>query len=150
MVSAKLVHLIEDHWESISARVMRRLRQQSGLPHVSSTPESETTAICQRFLHNLGHWLVSSSEDEIARIYEKIGSDRASQDIPLSECIRVVQIMKDATLDYVRDEVFVETSVDIYAEEELEIQLGHFFDLAIFYLARGHEACMPHGTHHGV
>lgn len=142
MVSAKLVHQIEDHWEAITARFLRRLRQQHGLPHISRAPESEITDTCRKLLRNLGHWLVSSSEEEIAVFYEKVGRDRYVQGIPLSESIRAVQLLKEAALDYIRDEAFVQTSVDLYAEEELELQLGRFFDLLVFYLARGYErAC---------
>ncbi|MFZ5925974.1 MAG: RsbRD N-terminal domain-containing protein [Acidobacteriota bacterium] len=142
MVSAKLVHQIEDHWEAITARFLRRLRLQQSLPHISWMPESEITENCRKLLRNLGHWLVSSSEGEIAAFYEKVGRDRYAQGIPLSESIRAVQLLKEAALDYIRDEAFVQTSVDLYAEEELELQLGRFFDLLIFYLVRGYEqAC---------
>lgn len=139
MVSAKLVHQIEDHWEAISGRFMRRLRQQHGLAHISRMPDSEITEASRRILHNLGHWLVSSSEDEIGLMYERVGRERHGQGIALSESLRFVQLMKDATLDYIRDEAFVQTSVDLYAEEELELQLGRFFDLLIYHLARGYE-----------
>ncbi|GIU76701.1 MAG: hypothetical protein KatS3mg004_3788 [Bryobacteraceae bacterium] len=142
MVSAKLVHQMEDHWEAITARFLRRLRQHSGLPHISRMPESELTETCRKLLKRLGHWLISCSEEEIANLYEKVGHDRYVQGIPLSESIRAVQLLKEACLDYIRDEAFVQTSVDLYAEEELELQLGRFFDLLIFYLARGYErAC---------
>lgn len=142
MVSAKLVHQMEDHWEAITARFLRRLRQHSGLPHISRMPESELTETCRKLLKRLGHWLISCSEEEIASLYEKVGHDRYVQGIPLSESIRAVQLLKEACLDYIRDEAFVQTSVDLYAEEELELQLGRFFDLLIFYLARGYErAC---------
>lgn len=142
MVSAKLVHQIEDHWEAITARFLRRLRLQQSLPHISRMPESEITENCRKLLRNLGHWLVSSSEGEIAAFYEKVGRDRYAQGIPLSESIRAVQLLKEAALDYIRDEAFVQTSVDLYAEEELELQLGRFFDLLIFYLVWGYEqAC---------
>lgn len=139
MVSAKLVHQIEDHWEAVSGRFLRLLRASHSLPRVSQLPESEITETCRRILHRLGHWLVSSSEEEIAHHYERVGSERYAQRMPLSEAIRAMQIMKEATLDYVQDEFFVQSSVDLYAEEELEHQLGRFFDLLIYHLARGYE-----------
>ena len=139
MVSAKLVHRIEDHWEAISGRLMRRLRLQHGLPHICRTPDSEINDSCRRILHNLGHWLVSSSEEEVAELYQRIGRDRLAGNIPLSESIRSVQLMKESVLDYIQDEAFAQTSVDLYAEEELELQLGRFFDLLIYHLARGYE-----------
>ena len=139
MLATKLVHQIEVHWEGICGRFLRLLRQSRGLTHVSQIPESEITETCRRLLHNLGHWLASSSEDELARLYERVGRERFAVGIPLSEAIRTVQLMKDATLDYVREETVVQTTVDLYGEEELEHQLGRFFDLSMYYLARGYE-----------
>lgn len=139
MISTRLVNQIEDHWEAISARFLRQLRATHHLPHLSQIPESEITETCCRVLHNLGHWLVSSSDEEIARLYEKHGHDRYVQGMPLSEALRAVQLMKDATLDYIRDEFMARTTVDVFAEEELEQQLGRFFDLMLYHLARGYE-----------
>lgn len=139
MISTRLVHQIEDHWEAISERFLRQLRATQHLHHLSHLPESEVTETCRRVLHNLGHWLVCSSEEEIARLYEKLGHDRFLQGMPLSEALRAVQLMKDATLDYIRDEFMVRTTVDVFAEEELEQQLGRFFDLMLYHLACGYE-----------
>lgn len=139
MISAKLVHRIEDHWEQISARFYRLLRSSPEVPHIARLPESEINEACRRILRNLGNWLVSGSESEIAWYYEKIGADRHRQAIPVSEAIRTLQFMKDATISFIQDEGSIENSVDLYAEEELENQLGRFFDLLIFHLARGHE-----------
>lgn len=139
MISTRLVHQIEDHWEAVSERFLRLARGNHHLQHLSHIPESEITEICHRVLHNLGHWLASSSEEEIAPLYEKHGRDRYLQGMPLSEALRALQLMKEATLAYIRDEFMVQTSVDVYAEEELQHQLGRFFDLMIYYLARGYE-----------
>lgn len=139
MVSARLIHQIEDHWEAISARFLRQVRGAHHLHHLSHIPESEIRETCRRLLHNLGHWLASSSEEEIGRLYELHGHDRYVQGMPLSEALRAVQLMKDSTLDYIRDEFTLQTSVDVFAEEELEHQLGRFFDLMLYHLAIGYE-----------
>jgi hypothetical protein len=139
MVSAKLVHQIEDHWEAISTRLLRLLRTCPGLPHFNHIPESEVTEVCRRVLHNLGHWLVSTSDDELAQYYERIGRQRHKEGMPLSECLRSVQLMREATFDYVRDESTIQSSMDLYAEEELETRLARFFDLLAYHLARGYE-----------
>jgi hypothetical protein len=148
MVSAKLVHQIELHWEAISGRFLRQLRASHHVPHISRIPESDILEVCRRVLHNLGHWLVSTSEEEIAHLYEHMGQERYRQGVPLSEALRTIQLMKDATLDYVRDEGPIQNSIDLYAEEELEHQLGRFFDLMMYYLTRGYEeACKAMQTH---
>lgn len=138
MVSAKLVTQIETHWEAIHARFVRLLRHEP-LTAIAQLPESELQEACRRILRNLGHWLVSSSEADIGRMYEQVGRQRLAERIPLSQAIRVVQLMRQATTDYVRDEGVFESSVDLYAEEELEHELARFFDLLVYYLARGYE-----------
>jgi len=139
MISTKLVHRIEDHWEQVSARFFRVMRSSQDMPHFARLPESELTEVCRRVLRNLGNWLVSGSESDIAWIFERIGAERHRGGIPLSEAIRVVQLLKDATISFIQDEGPVENSVELYAEEELENQLGRFFDLLVFHLARGYE-----------
>lgn len=139
MVSAKLVHQVEDHWEAISTRLLRLLRTTQGLPNYNRVPESEVREMCRRILHNLGHWLVSTSEEEVAVYYERVGRQRHKDGVPLSEAVRGVQLMREACMDYIRDESSIQTGLDLYAEEELENQLARFFDLLIYHLARGYE-----------
>lgn len=139
MVSAKLVTQIETHWEAIHARFLRLMRGSQTLPAVQRLPESELQEACRRILRNLGHWLVSSSEADIAKMFEQVGRQRKLERIPLSQAVRAVQLMRQATTDYVRDEGVFESSVDLYAEEELEHELARFFDLVVFYLVRGYE-----------
>jgi hypothetical protein len=127
MISTKLVHRIEDHWEQVSARFFRLMRSSADVPHFTRMPESELTEVCRRVLRNLGNWLVSSSESDIAWIFERIGAERRRGGIPWSEAIRVVQLLKDATISFIQDEGPVDNPVELYAEEELENQLGRFF-----------------------
>ncbi len=147
MVSATLVHRIEDHWEQVSARFFRLLRNSRELPHIARMPESEMVEACRRVLRNLGNWLVCGSESDIAWHFERIGAERHRNGIPLSEAIRVVQLMKDATINFLQDEGPLENSVELYAEEELENQLGRFFDLLVFHLARGYESATATPAH---
>ena len=144
MVSAKLVHQIEDHWDAVGGRLLRVLRCSKSLPHLHQLPESEITEICRRILHRLEHWLVSSSDEEISAHYQKMGRERFSEKMPLSEAVRALQLMKDVTLEYVQEEFLTQSAVDVYAEEELELRLGRFFDLVIYHLVRGYEeAAVP-------
>lgn len=148
MVSAKLVIQIETHWEAIHSRFIRLLHSSNLLTVIQQLPESELQEVCRRILRNLGHWLVSSSEVDIAQLYEQIGRQRHAQNIPLHQAVRAVQLLRQATTDYIRDEGVFESSVDLYAEEELEHELARFFDLLAFYLIRGFEASMQKAASH--
>lgn len=150
MVSTKLIHQIEDHWEAVSQRWIRLLRAAHGLQHLNRLPESEAVETCRRVLHNLGHWLASSSREEMASNYEQAGRERCRSGMPLSEALRAIQLHKQATVSYIRDQGIFDTSVDLYAGEELEHDLSVFFDLLMYHMARGYEQEQEKGAHAGV
>ena len=45
-------------------------------------------------------------------------------------------------MEFVHDHAFVETSLQLYAEGELEKSIGHLFDRMIYHLVRGYEGAM--------
>lgn len=142
MVSARLVHQIETHWETVAFRLARRIRECREVPTIARRPESELQQVCQRLLSNLGHYLVAGGEVDLAERYEEVGRQRYRDHIPLHEAVRALQIMKEETEDYIRDQGFHQTSVELYAEEELEHHLGRFFDLLQFHMVKGYENAM--------
>jgi hypothetical protein len=139
MVSPKLVQLLETHWEAVSARFFRLLNCEAGLPNLKKLPESELSQVCRRLVSNIGQYLMSQPGSGIGIEFERIGRERFQEGIPLSEAIRGIQILKEAAINYLRDQELFDTSVDIYAEEELEHQIGIFFDLLVVNLACGYE-----------
>ncbi len=139
MLSARLVHQIEDHWEAVAVRFLRLVRNCSRVPHLNRLPESEAIEICRRLMRNLGQWVDSSAEDVVRDQYEQIGRKRCREGMPISEAIRAVQLLKDAAIGYIRDQGLTTEGVDLYAEEELQHELSRFFDLLMFHLARGYE-----------
>lgn len=142
MVSAKFVQLIESHADQIAERVVAELRRNERARHIAGLPEAELRESCHRVLRNLGHWLTASSEEEIARYYQERGRVRAAEGVPLHEAVYLLQLLKNKMLDFVRDQGFTQTSIDLYAEEELEHQVGRFFDAALYHLVRGYEQAL--------
>ena len=146
MLSTRLISMVEDHWESISSRLVHRIRQDPHLFHVRKLPESDLRDWGKEHAKNLGHWL-SSPETDIARRYEHLGRLRYQELVPLHECVHGLHLAKDAILDFVRDQGIGETSVELYAEEELEHSVGHFFDLAVHHLVKGYEEALRQAAH---
>jgi hypothetical protein len=146
MVSPKLIHLLEAHWEAVSARFFRLLNSESGLPNIKALPESELSIICRRLVTNIGQYLMSKPGSGVSIEFERIGRERFREGIPLSEAIRGLQLLKEATVSYLRDQELFDTSVDIYAEEELEHQISIFFDFLVFNLAIGYENAQAHAA----
>lgn len=150
MVSARLVHQIEDHWETISIRLAKRVHDTHELSHLKAWPDSEIREAARRILQNLGHWLISSGSHELAERYQQIGRQRCEEGFPCCEAVRAFQLMREETFSYIRDQGFLNTSMDVFAEEELALSLARFFDLLQYYIVMGYESRLRQPVKHRV
>jgi hypothetical protein len=142
MLSGKLVHLIETHWNRITDSVIEAIRRESELQHLRTLLDSELREWGDDLLHNLGHWLTVGSTDDLERRYERLGKMRFEQEIPLHESVRGLCLIREKTMEYVEENIASNSSVELYAEEELERRLGRFFDVLLVSLVRGYERAL--------
>jgi len=147
MVSRSLIQMIEDHCDSITARIVRELREDPLLPQMGTLPESELRDRTREVVKNLGHWLVPGQESEIARRYELLGRGRHEESIPLQEVVRALHTLKDNILDHVREQGLGRTAVQLYAEEQLEQRVSRFFDSAVYHVVCGYQGAMHRAAH---
>jgi hypothetical protein len=141
MLSAKLIQLIEDHWQGITTGIIHQVRNDPCLHHISALPDTELRDIGRGILRNLGHWLTASRTEQqmVEEHYEGIGRVRFAEYIPLNECVRALQVVKNRVIEFTRDYEFSQSSVEIYAEEELEHRLNEFFDDLVYHEVIGYE-----------
>ena len=146
MVSGKLIQLIEAHQEQIAANVLREIHKHPDLAHMRRLPDAELRDRGQMILENLGHWL-SGNEAEIEQRYEILGKTRFEESIPLQESVRALSIIKNKMLDFVHNQGMATTSLNLYAEEELQRRVGRFFDELIIHMVRGYEDAWRRAAH---
>lgn len=142
MLSGKLVHLIESHWDPIMTRVIDRVRHEPQMSHTRALVESELRDWGQALLQNLGHWLEAGNEDDLAHKYEALGRMRFHEDVPLHETVHGLCLIRQVVFDFVEEHIFGKSAMELYAEEELERRLVRFFDLLTIHLVRGYELAM--------
>ena len=144
MLSAKLIQLIEDHWQGITTAIIYQIRSDPRLHHISGLPETELTDIGRGILRNLGRWLTASRNEQrmVEEQYEGLGRVRFAEDIPLDECVLALQLVKHRVVEFMRDHEFSQSSLEIFAQEELEHRLGDFFDDLVYHEVIGYEAAM--------
>lgn len=140
MFSSTLVQRIEAHSEQIAGLAVEEIRRDPQLHAIAALDRDELASGAYDLLGNLGHWLVAR-DPEVARWSEPLGRSRFEQSIPLCELIRGLLIIKARLIDFAREELSG-TALQIYAEEELEYRVGRFFDLVIFYAAKGYESAL--------
>lgn len=156
MLSAKLIRMVEEHWESLTARIVHDVRHDPRLPHFSTIPESELRERTGDILRRLGDWLTYSNQEELGARFENLGRRRHQDGVPLSELVLRYMIVKERMLEFVREQGFSQSAVDVYAAEELEHAVGKFFDNGIYHVVRGYEAALreahekPHAAAHSA
>jgi hypothetical protein len=127
--SFTLVQKIEAHSEQIADQVVDAIVRDPGLREMQALHRDELSRRARDFLGNLGHWLVARDQ-EVAKWSESLGRTRFEESIPLCELIRGVQIVKEKLIDFARAGM-AGTALQIYAEGELEYQVGRFFDAVV-------------------
>lgn len=144
MLSNNLVRMIESHTEQITADVIHRLREDPELPNLKKLPDAELRSWAGHILRHLGDWLSESDESQIASCYEGLGKLRFEEHVPLHESVRNFQRLKDTMVAHIRNQGVHQTTMELYAEEELEHRLARFFDRMIYHMVRGYEGARQH------
>jgi len=147
MIPRTLIQMIEDHSEQITSRVIRQIRQDPEMIHARTLPEWDLRDRATEVLKNLGRWLSTRQEEELAKRYEWLGRLRFEEAVPLHETVRCIQLLKDKMLDFVREQGIGQTPVELYAEEELEHRVGLFFDDLVYHVVRGYEGALRKAAH---
>jgi hypothetical protein len=138
MLSTKLVRLIEDNWEEITRRVITEIRSSPDMRTLAACPVSDLRAWCREILENLGYLLLASKDQEVKRRFEVLGRLRFEENIPLAEAVLRFYILKNKITDFIHEQGFAMTAVQLYASEELAQRLTRFFDESVYRVVRGY------------
>jgi hypothetical protein len=139
MISTRLVHLIESNGDQIIDRVAAQIRREPEITHGKSIQDYELRGLGQDLLHHLGDWLSAAKGHDLALRYERFGRLCYEQDIPLHEALRGLSLLREKMLDVAQENMISNSSIELYAEEELDRRLGRFFDHLTVHLAKGFE-----------
>jgi hypothetical protein len=142
MLSARLVRLIEQHSDEISNRLIDAIRAHHDLPTLASESDAELQQWAGDILQNLGHLLSAPKDEATLSRYHLMGRLRFEESIPLHEAVLRLHLLKDKIVGFVHEQGFPMTSLQLYAEEELEHRICGFFDAAVYHVVRGYEDAM--------
>jgi hypothetical protein len=100
--------------------------------------------------YNLGKWIGDADENVVRAEYEEMGRTRFNQGVKISELAYSLLIAKHHMRGYIREHGLVDFAgdrivpeellpVELHSIQELNYQVGEFFDRALYHLARGYE-----------
>ena len=151
MLGARLLQLIQAHAGSLTNEVIMDLRTNERTPSLRRLGPSNLESRIGALFSNLGRWIGDFDEHAIRIEYEEMGRRRFQEDVPLSEIVYALLLTKQHLRRYIRDHGLVDSAGDrmmpeellpleLHSIQELNYQVGEFFDRALYHLARGYEA----------
>lgn len=151
MLATRLIQLIESHHKSLTQQAMHDVLTNEKTRSFRKVPKAELEPRIALLYQNLGKWIGNPNEDDIRQEYEHWGRTRFHQGIPFSEIIYLLILTKKHLRKFIREHGLVDFSGDratpedlvgvgLYAIQELNYQVGDFFDRALYHLVRGYEA----------
>ena len=119
MISMRLVTMIEDHAEQLTAGLVRELQRHPRPERYHQLPVAELHDRGYAVYRNLSKWLQRESESEIEASYGDLGRRRQQEGIPLSQVIFALMLTKEHLLDYVKSSGLADSALELYQELEL-------------------------------
>ena len=145
----RLIHLIETESEQLTARLIEQVKSSPNAPDYSRVPEDELFASVYETYRHLSDWLLVKDEQQVERRARRVGAERAAQNVPFSQVVWVVVMMKETLLEFLM-QVKRDEPRDPDGQVKLFQLLDHFFNRAICYAAAGHEQHMSSGETSGI
>jgi ADP-ribose pyrophosphatase YjhB (NUDIX family) len=96
--------------------------------------------ICDRILSQLTLWLGGLHDvGKIRSFYNKLGRERKKSDFKISGALSALSLIRKHIWTFALAQDALQKNLELYMTFELQRRMTIFFDLATFYLTRGHE-----------
>lgn len=139
MLAVRLVRLIENHIEQLSRDLSEKVWSSPRCSDLNKVPASELQARTREIYRNMSDWLLDNAETQVERRYTELGAARAQQGVAYSHFAWAIISTKEHVRTFVQREGLSESAMELHGEMELQLLLGHFFDLVLYYAAVGYE-----------
>ena len=139
MFALRLVRLIEEHADQLSANLLKRMKDSEICDEfMRRVPEAELKHRAFEIYRHVSDWLITKSESEVEERYIGLGARRAQQDVPFSQMLLAIEFVKENLWDFLRQEGLLEPQ-ELLGEFELLFALDRFFDRIEYFAAVGYE-----------
>jgi hypothetical protein len=150
MLGAHLMQLLEAHAPALTKAIVGDLATNPRTPNFARLTPAERETRVSSLCWNLGKWIGNPDDDVVRAEYEEIGRTRFKEGVPVSELVYVLLLTKQHLRRYIRDYGVIDFAgdrvvpdellpVELHSIQELNYQVGDFFDRALYHLIRGYE-----------
>jgi hypothetical protein len=151
MLGARLLMLIQAHAGPLTHDVVEDLKTNERTPAFRRLDPIDVERRVSALFYNLGNWIGDPHERAVQAEYEEMGRARFREGVQVSELVYALVITKHHLRQYIREHGLIDLAGDriasegilpleLYSVQELNYQVGEFFDRALYHLARGYES----------
>jgi len=150
MFALRLVRLIEDHADQLSAGLVKRLKDSEACDELlRRVPDTELKHRAFEIYRHVSDWLITKSESEVEERYIGLGARRAQQDVPFSQMLFAIETVKETIWGFLRQEGLFEPQ-ELLGEFELLFALDRFFDRIVYFASVGYEGARARQVAHAL
>ena len=150
MLAEKLVELIEIHAGRLAADVAQDLNTNARTPGFRAVPRVELEERLFRLFHHLGDAIGHRKSEKVQAEFTDWGRRRFGQGIAINEIVYAIIVLKKHLRKYISDNGLIEASfpraeadyvlpMHLNSLQDLNSQIGLFFDEALYQLTVGYE-----------
>ncbi len=150
ILAYRMVRLIEKHSQDLVLSHLQKVEQSERCPSYRNVPREELATAVGEFYQRCGEWLLGRTETDIRQRFEKIGARRAEQQVPISELIWCIALVKENLWEYLRGGSEEENTSEVFSELEVLQLLEQFFDHAVYFAALGYERALSSPSMQGA
>lgn len=140
ILAYRLVRIIETHADGLARTLRERIEQSDrAYEYRSKVPGEELERLVSEVYKDIGHWLLTRTEQDIEHRYVAIGELRAQQGVPLSQLIWCIALVKENLWHYFAAHELLQQPAEVFGELQMFQLLDEFIDRAMYYAAVGYE-----------
>ncbi len=139
MLTRRLVALIEDHADELTARIVRVVREDPRTSEYRRFDDDDLGRRAHSVYADLGRWLWETSEEPIEEEYFRLGQKRRGEGIALSQVVMALLLTRRNLWQFI-DAQGADSILELRQQLDLELLVVRFYDRAIYHTVRGYEA----------
>jgi ADP-ribose pyrophosphatase YjhB (NUDIX family) len=139
-LTRRLVNVILKNKEKIIEDWIEDVLHNSSTTEYHSMERKTLYNICDKILSQITLWLGGLHDvEKIKRFYTKLGQERRSAGFKISGALSALSLIRKHIWTVALAQDALQKNLDLFMTFELQRQMTIFFDMAAFYLSRGHE-----------
>lgn len=140
MPAAKLVQHLRDNADSMSERLLEKIRNSGSCRDLLlRVPAEEHKHYSRNVYLDMMEWLASDSNPAIESRYLELGTRRAHQGVPVSQLFWAVCIARAYLWEYIQQECLLDEAVEFWGGVMLLRSVNQFFDRALYATLVGYQ-----------